>query len=240
MDNLRVDGRKMNELRPVRMTAGYVDYPEGSVLVEMGKTRVLCNVSFQEGVPEWMRGRGRGWVTAEYAMLPRATHSRTQRETHGPKGRTQEIQRLIGRSLRMAVDLEKLGERMLMIDCDVIQADGGTRTAAITGAYAALAIAVRKLTAQGILPKGVLKEPVAAVSVGIVNGSTCLDLCYLEDSKAEVDFNVVMTASGKFIEVQGTAEAVPFDRQALDELLGLAAEGIQTLFDTQQKLIDNQ
>ena len=239
MGRLRIDGREWDELRPVQMTAGYVDYPEGSVLVAMGNTRVLCNVSIQEGVPDWLRGSGRGWVTAEYAMLPRATHSRTQRETHGPKGRTQEIQRLIGRSLRMAVDLEKLGERMLMIDCDVLQADGGTRTASITGAYAALAIAVRKLEGQGILSMDVLKEPVAAVSVGIVDGMPCLDLCYSEDSTAGVDFNVVMAASGQFIELQGTAEAAPFDRQALDSLLDLAAEGIYKLFDIQKKVIDN-
>ncbi|NSW51043.1 MAG: ribonuclease PH [Anaerolineae bacterium] len=239
MDGTRIDGRQWNEMRPVRMQAGYVDYPEGSVLIEMGKTRVLCNVTYQQEVPAWMRGKGRGWVTAEYAMLPRATHSRTERETRGPKGRTQEIQRLIGRSLRMAMDLEKLGECMLLVDCDVIQADGGTRTAAITGAYAALALAVQRLQERGLLAVGVLRQPVAAVSVGLVAGMPCLDLCYAEDSNAEVDFNVVMDASGKFIEIQGTAEAFPFDRAQLDQLLGLASDGITSLFDIQRKLIDN-
>lgn len=200
---------------------------------------MLCNVTVQESVPEWMRGRGRGWVTAEYAMLPRATQTRTSRETKGLSGRTQEIQRLIGRSLRMAVDMEALGERMLLVDCDVIQADGGTRTASITGAYAALVIALNKLIDEGIVSPAVLREPVAAVSVGVVNGAPCLDLCYQEDSRAEVDFNVVMTGSGKFIEVQGTAEGEPFDRSRLDELLALAEGGIQALIRMQQECIQH-
>ncbi|MBN2048322.1 MAG: ribonuclease PH [Anaerolineaceae bacterium] len=234
----RIDGRRQDEIRPVRFETGYVEYPEGSVLVSVGKTRVLCNVSLSDRVPEWMAGRGKGWLTAEYAMLPRATHTRTPRETSGLKGRTQEIRRLIGRSLRMMLDLDQLGERMLVVDCDVIQADGGTRTASITGAYVAVAIALKKLIRTGVIPAAVLKEPVAAVSVGIIDGQACLDLCYEEDSRAEVDFNVVMTESGKFIEVQGTAEGEPFDREALDELLALSAKGIDELIAFQKAALD--
>ncbi|PKO12554.1 MAG: ribonuclease PH [Chloroflexi bacterium HGW-Chloroflexi-10] len=228
-DILRVDGRTSAQLRPVRFTPAYVDYPEGSVLVEMGKTRVLCNVTIQESVPDWMIGRGQGWMTAEYAMLPRATHTRSQRETKGPSARSQEIKRLIGRSLRAAVDLNLLGERTLLLDCDVIQADGGTRTASITGGYVAIAIALKKLIANGSIPATALKAPIAAVSVGIVNERACLDLCYLEDSRAEVDMNVVMTAEGKYIEIQGTAEGQPFVRAQLDELTSLAETGIKEL-----------
>jgi ribonuclease PH len=226
---IRIDGRTPAQLRPVRFTPGYVDYPEGSVLVEIGKTRVLCNVTIQESVPDWMIGRGQGWMTAEYAMLPRATHTRSQRETKGPSARSQEIKRLIGRSLRAAVDLNLLGERTLLLDCDVIQADGGTRTASITGGYVAIAIALKKLIANGSIPATALKAPIAAVSVGIVNERACLDLCYLEDSRAEVDMNVVMTAEGKYIEIQGTAEGQPFVRAQLDELTSLAETGIKEL-----------
>src|SRR5512142_79278 len=230
---MRVDGRRNDELRPVLITPGYIDYPEGSVLIEAGKTRVLCAVSIQPGVPRWLEGRGQGWLTAEYAMLPRATLTRTPRETT-PSARSQEIRRLIGRSLRAAVDLKMIGENTLTIDCDVIQADGGTRTASVTGAYVALAIAVNKMIANKTASPRALKTAVAAVSVGVVNGAEMLDLCYEEDSRAEVDFNVVMTAEGKFIEVQGTAEGEPFARDALDRLIGLARDGIADLFKIQR------
>jgi len=232
----RVDGRTVDELRPVTITPDYVAYPEGSVLIAVGETRVLCNVTVEESVPGWMRAQGieGGWLTAEYALLPRSTHRRTPRETSGLRGRTQEIRRLIGRSLRAAVDLEKLGERTCIVDCDVIQADGGTRTAAITGGYVALAIALGKLIRGGLLPAEVLETAIAAVSVGVVSGQPVLDLCYEEDSIAEVDVNVVMNAAGEFIEVQGTAEGAPFSRAMLDELLDLAREGIGKLLAIQQ------
>lgn len=234
----RTDGRKSDQIRPVKMTRDYVEYPEGSVLIEMGKTRVLCNVSLQDGVPGWMEGRGKGWLTAEYAMLPRSTHTRTPRETKGLKGRTQEIRRLIGRALRMAVDLNLLGERTLMIDCDVLQADGGTRTASITGAYVAAMIAIQKLIDTGEVPSNVVKSPVAAISVGIVNGEPLLDLCYVEDSRADVDFNVVMTGEGNFIEVQGTGEGEAFSKQELDTILVLAEKGIRELLEEQEKILN--
>lgn len=235
----RIDGREQNELRSIIMTLDYIDYPEGSVLIEMGKTRVLCNVSLQEKVPGWLAGKGRGWLTAEYAMLPRATHTRTPRETKGLKGRTQEIRRLIGRSLRMAIDLDALGERMITVDCDVLQADGGTRTASITGAYVALVLALRDLINSGEIPETVLKPSVAAISVGIVNGEPHLDLCYEEDSQAEVDFNVVMDGEGRFIEVQGTAEGAPFDRKTLDRLLDMARDGVQEIMKIQRSVLND-
>lgn len=233
----RIDGRAPDQIRPVSMTPDYVDYPEGSVLIEMGKTRVLCNVSVQEGVPRWLEGKGKGWLTAEYAMLPRSTHTRTPRETRGLKGRTQEIRRLIGRALRMAVNLDLLGERTLLIDCDVLQADGGTRTASITGAFVATMIALQRLIDAGEVPANVVKSPIAAISVGMVNGEPLLDLCYEEDCKADVDFNVVMTGEGKFIEVQGTGEAQPFTKQELDALLALAEQGIRELIIAQKKVL---
>lgn len=236
----RVDGRTVDELRPVTITPDYVAYPEGSVLIAVGETRVLCNVTVEESVPGWMRAQGieGGWLTAEYALLPRSTHRRTPRETSGLRGRTQEIRRLIGRSLRAAVDLEKLGERTCIVDCDVIQADGGTRTAAITGGYVALAIALGKLIRGGLLPAEVLETAIAAVSVGVVSDQPVLDLCYEEDSIAEADVNVVMNAAGEFIEVQGTAEGAPFSRAMLDELLDLAREGIDELLAIQQAALD--
>jgi len=236
----RVDGRTVDELRPVTITPDYVAYPEGSVLIAVGETRVLCNVTVEESVPGWMRAQGieGGWLTAEYALLPRSTHHRTPRETSGLRGRTQEIRRLIGRSLRAAVDLEKLGERTCIVDCDVIQADGGTRTAAITGGYVALAIALGKLIRGGLLPAEVLETAIAAVSVGVVSDQPVLDLCYEEDSIAGVDVNVVMNAAGEFIEVQGTAEGGPFSRATLDELLNLAREGIDKLLAIQQAVLD--
>lgn len=229
---MRTDGRRNDELRPVKITPGYIDYPEGSVLIEAGKTRVLCAVSVQPGVPRWLEGQNQGWVTAEYAMLPRATHTRTPRETT-PNARSQEIRRLIGRSLRAVVDLNLIGEHTITVDCDVIQADGGTRTAAITGAYVALAIAVRKMIAEKTASPRALKTAVAAVSAGIVNGDEMLDLCYAEDSHAETDFNFVMTEEGKFVEVQGTAEGAPFAREAMDRLVDLGRRGILELFKMQ-------
>jgi ribonuclease PH len=228
----RPDGRRNDQLRPVRLTPHFFRYAEGSVLIEMGETRVACAVSVEERVPPWLVGRGRGWVTAEYAMLPRATQSRNARESSrgGLSGRTQEIQRLIGRALRPAVDLKALGERTLIVDCDVLQADGGTRTAAVTGAYLALKLAVARLIKDRILHASPLRIAVAAVSVGMVDGDPRLDLCYEEDSAADVDFNVVMTAGGEFIEVQGTAEGKPFSATTMLELLALAESGIQSLF----------
>jgi ribonuclease PH len=237
----RPDGRAPDQLREVRLTPNYLDHAEGSVLVEAGKTRVLCAVSVEETQPPHLMRTDKGWITAEYAMLPRSTHTRSPRESTRGRigGRTHEIQRLIGRSLRAAVDLDRLGPRTLFIDCDVIQADGGTRTAAITGAYVAVALAARKLVRAGTLRAAPLRTAVAATSVGIVNGVPVLDLNYAEDSKAEVDFNVVMTREGRFIEVQGTAEGEPFSREAMDRLLDLAAGGIRQLFEKQQTVLDS-
>jgi ribonuclease PH len=234
---MRIDGRAWDEMRPVRMTPGFVEVAEGSVLIEMGNTRVLCNASVEDSVPSWRLGSEAGWVTAEYAMLPRSTQQRTRRETWGLGGRTQEIRRLIGRSLRAAVNLDRLGERTIILDCDVIQADGGTRTASITGGYVALALAVQRLVAAGEVPQDVLCRGLAAISLGLVDGRLLLDLCYEEDSAAEVDFNIVMTGDGRLIEVQGTAEGTPFDRAALDAMLDLAEQGIGDLLSMQQKVI---
>jgi ribonuclease PH len=235
---MRPDGRAPNELRPVTFTLDYVDYPEGSVLIEMGATRILCNVTVDEHLPAWRRESGLGWLTAEYALLPRSTHDRTSRETRGLRGRTQEIRRLIGRALRVCLDMDKLGTRQLIVDCDVIQADGGTRTAAITGGYVAVALALRRLIGQGVIPPDTLRPPVAAVSVGAVNGQAYLDLCYAEDAQADVDLNVVMTGEGKYVEIQGTAEGLPFDRPLLDNLLDLAASGIERLLAWQQQALE--
>jgi ribonuclease PH len=232
---MRFDGRANDEMRPVLITPGYIDYPEGSALIEMGRTRVICTATIEERVPIWLRDQGQGWVTAEYGMLPRATHRRTSRETRGPRDRTQEIRRLIGRSLRAAVDLHLLGERTVTIDCDVIQADGGTRTASITGGYVALAIALRKLIKGGLLAPRVLGPPVAAVSVGVVQKESLLDLNYEEDSQAQVDFNVVMNGAGKYVEMQGTAEQGSFSRETLDELLTLAEKRIKELLQIQRE-----
>jgi ribonuclease PH len=246
---MRLDSRQPNELRPVRLTPGYIEYPEGSVLVEFGKTRVLCNATVEERLPPWLhQSRARhGWVTAEYALLPRSTQLRTTRETRGLRGRTQEIKRLIARSLRAAVDLQALGQRQIIVDCDVLQADGGTRTAAITGGYVALVLALRHLMADKVVPPETLRPGdstmvgagigVAAISVGIVDGIPLLDLCYEEDSRAEVDLNVVMTGDGRLVEVQGTAEGASFDRAALDAMLDLAEGGIRELFRLQAALL---
>ena len=233
---VRVDGRAYNQLRPVSIEIGAQKYAEGSALISAGDTRVLCAVSVLNEVPRFLRGSGQGWVTAEYSMLPRSTHTRTRRETT-PRGRTQEIQRLIGRSLRAAVDMDRLGEITLTVDCDVIQADGGTRTAAITGAYVALYMALSSVRESGKLDAIPLKEGVAAVSVGIVDGETLLDLCYEEDRRAAVDFNVVMTDKAEFVEVQGTAEESAFTRGQLDTMMTLAESGICQLIAIQQKVI---
>ena len=227
----RPSGRRADELRPVNFQRGFTRHAEGSVLVEFGFTRVLCTASIEDGVPGFLRGRGQGWITAEYGMLPRATHTRSSREAARGKqtGRTQEIQRLIGRSLRAVVDLQALGERTVTLDCDVLQADGGTRTAAITGAYVALQDAVAGLMARGVMSASPLHGQVAAVSVGICAGTPVLDLDYVEDSQAETDMNVVMRDGGAFVEVQGTAEGHAFRRDELDRLLDLAASGIAEL-----------
>jgi len=231
---MRPDGRRTDQLRPVKLELGYTRWAEGSVLATQGETVVLCNATIDDQLPPWMlRAREeRGWVTAEYAMLPRSTLVRTQRETT-PQPRTQEIRRLIGRSLRAAVSLERLGKRQIIVDCDVLQADGGTRTAAVTGGYVALALALRKIIAGGYAPRTTLLAPVAAVSVGVVDGEPLLDLCYDEDLRADTDMNVVMNRDGHFIEVQGTAEHKPFDRAMLDRLLDLAAGGIGELLRLQ-------
>lgn len=235
----RPDGRADDALRPVTITRSWLDHAEGSVLVEFGLTRVLCAASVTEGVPRWRKGSGLGWVTAEYAMLPRSTHTRSDRESVKGRigGRTHEISRLVGRSLRAAIDYKALGENTIVIDCDVLQADGGTRTAAITGAYVALADAVSWLRERNALAGEPLLASVAAVSVGIIDGVPRLDLCYDEDVKAETDMNVVCTGDGRFIEVQGTAEGAPFDRGELDALLNLGAAGCATLTKLQEQAL---
>ena len=237
---MRIDHRASDQLREVRFTRNWSEHPEGSVLVEFGKTRVLCTASFTEGVPRWMQGQGKGWVTAEYSMLPRATHTRSDRESVKGKlgGRTQEISRLIGRSLRSIIDMSALGENTIILDCDVLQADGGTRTAAITGAYVALSDAISWAIAKGITSTSPITDSIAAISVGIIDGKPTLDLCYEEDVRAETDMNVVCTGSGKFVEVQGTAEREPFDRALLDNLLDLALSGCNQLSQLQKKALN--
>jgi len=235
----RADGRANDEMRPVKITLGYQDYPEGSALIEIGNTRVICAVSVEDRVPPFLKGRGSGWVTAEYAMLPRATHTRSQRNPDRQQGRSQEIQRLIGRSLRSAVDMDSLGERTFAVDCDVLQADGGTRTASITGAYVALYMAIARLRKQGIYKVMPVKYAVAATSVGVVDRVKLLDLCYDEDFRAGVDFNVVMTDKGDFVELQGTAEGKPFSRDTIDALIALADKGIKQLFAEQKKALED-
>jgi ribonuclease PH len=236
----RTDGRRADELRVVRITPGFMPYAEGSALIEMGRTRVVCTATLDERVPPFRRNTGQGWLTAEYSMLPRATQQRTQRETGrgGPSGRTHEIQRLIGRSLRAVTNLSRLGERTVTIDCDVIQADGGTRTASITGAYVALVLACRRLVKENRLQSLPVTGEVAAVSVGIVGGAPLLDLKYDEDSRASVDMNVVCTGDGRFVELQGTAEGDPFSREEMDSLLSLARAGLDTLFAAQRSALD--
>ena len=237
----RPDGRAADELRPVRITRNWLDHAEGSVLVEFGRTRVLCAASFTEGVPRWLKGAGRGWVTAEYAMLPRSTNTRTDRESVKGRigGRTHEISRLVGRALRAVVDTRALGENTVVLDCDVLQADGGTRTAAITGAYVALVDAVGWARGQGVLRAGAepITGSVSAVSVGVVDEACLLDLCYDEDVRAETDMNVVVTGDGRFVELQGTAEGTPFDRAELDALLDLALGGCARLAGLQDEAL---
>ncbi len=232
---MRVDGRRSDELRPVRLELGYTRYAEGSVLISQGQTVVLCNASVEERLPAWLQANGQvgGWVTAEYSLLPRSTHIRTPRETT-PQARTQEIRRIVARSLRASVDLSVLGRRQVIVDCDVLQADAGTRTASVTGGYVALVLALRKLVAAGLVSPGVLLAPVAAVGVGVVDGLPLLDLCYQEDVRAEVDLNVVMNRDGRYVDLQGTAEHQPFDRATLTDLLDLAAGGIGELLRAQQ------
>jgi ribonuclease PH len=236
----RADSRAWDELRPIKITPGFQSFAEGSALIELGKTRVLCSASVEERVPGFLKGEGSGWVTAEYSMLPRATVTRTPRDSSLGRisGRSQEIQRLIGRSLRAVTDLMALGERTLTVDCDVLQADGGTRTAAITGSYVALHQALQTLANMGILSSIPLKSAVAATSVGIVHSYRLLDLCYDEDCNAEVDFNAVMTSEGDFVEIQGTAEGKPFSKETIDALLSLAEKGIKELFQVQQAALE--
>jgi ribonuclease PH len=236
---VRRDGRQPDDLRPLSFVRDYTEMAAGSVLVSMGKTRVLCTASVDERVPPWMRGKGTGWVTAEYSMLPGSTPERSNREVNKgkPSGRTQEIQRLIGRALRSVTDMKLMGERQILVDCDVLQADGGTRTASISGAYVALHDACTRLVAAGKLPAHPLTTACAAVSVGVVDAMALLDLDYSEDVRAEVDMNVVMTGTGRFVEVQGTAEGLPFSRAELDDLLGLAEHGIATILDAQADVL---
>jgi len=236
---VRLDKRDPADARPTTITPNYLMHAEGSVLIEVGRTRVICSASVEDRVPPFLRNSGKGWVTGEYGMLPRATTTRTTREASQGKvgGRTQEIQRLIGRSLRSVTRLAELGERTIWIDCDVIQADGGTRTASITGGFVALVLALQKLREKGTLAKMPIDDYVAATSVGVIDGTPMLDLAYDEDSRAEVDMNVVQTGRGLFIEVQGTAEGRPFDRAALDDLLALATAGIRRLVDLQRSLV---
>lgn len=236
---MRKDGRQTNQLRPVTITTGVNKYAEGSVLIEVGDTKVLCTASVEERVPPFMKGQGKGWINAEYAMLPRATHTRNIREAAKGKltGRTMEIQRLIGRALRSVVDLQALGERTITLDCDVIQADGGTRTTSITGAFIALTIAVNKISKTAKFTKYPITDFLASVSVGVIGERALLDLNYDEDSKAKVDMNVVMTGSGKFVEVQGTGEEAPFSRDELNQLLALGEEGITELISKQREVL---
>ncbi len=233
---MRTDQRRADQMRPVHIATNYLMTAEGSALIEVGHTRVLCAASVEESVPQFLRGSGRGWVTAEYSMLPRATATRTPREAARGRqsGRTLEIQRLIGRSLRSVVDAAALGDRTVIVDCDVLQADGGTRTASVTGAYVALVEALRKLVKHGMLKSLPITQPVAATSVGILRGEPLLDLCYEEDSSAEVDMNLVMTGSGRFVELQATAEKTPFDDAQLEQMVALARRGIAELFEIQK------
>ncbi|MTI86153.1 MAG: ribonuclease PH [Firmicutes bacterium] len=235
----RTDGRNNNQMRPVKVHRDFTKHAEGSVLIEMGDTKVICTASVEERVPPWLRDAGKGWVTAEYSMLPRSTGTRTSREAARGKigGRTHEIQRLIGRSLRAVIDLKALGERSVVLDCDVIQADGGTRTASITGAFVALADALGKMVKDGRISKMPLQDFVAAISVGVVKDEILLDLCYSEDSAAEVDMNIVMTGAGKFVEIQGTGEEASFGRDEVNTMLDLATEGVQDLIKYQREVL---
>ncbi|MEK6699903.1 MAG: ribonuclease PH [Nitrospirota bacterium] len=234
---MRVDGRKADELRRIKITKNYLKSAEGSVLIEMGDTKVICTATVDKSVPPFLRGKGVGWVTAEYAMLPRSSAQRISRERSKVGGRTHEIQRLIGRALRSVVDMNALGERTVLIDCDVIQADGGTRTASITGAYIALVEALQHIKAEGMIDQVPVTDYLAAISVGIVDGKPVLDLCYKEDSAAEVDLNLVMTGAGKIVEVQGTAEGEPFSKAEMNKLIALGEKGIKALIKKQREIL---
>ncbi len=235
--NQRMDGRRPDQLRPVSIERGFMKHAEGSALIKMGDTHVICTASVENRVPHFLVGKNTGWITSEYAMLPRSTHTRSERETRGTKGRTQEIQRLIGRALRAVIDLKKLGARTLWIDCDVLQADGGTRTASISGAYVAVVDAINKLKNKGSITKNPLGDSVGAVSVGIIGNTPMLDLCYAEDATAEVDMNIVMTGQGNFVEVQGTAEGNPFTFDQMQHLITLAQKGISEIAQLQQDVL---
>ena len=235
--NQRMDGRRPDQLRPVSIERGFMKHAEGSALIKMGDTHVICTASVENRVPHFLVGKNSGWITSEYAMLPRSTHTRSERETRGTKGRTQEIQRLIGRALRAVIDLKKLGARTLWIDCDVLQADGGTRTASISGAYVAVVDAINKLKNKGSITKNPLGDSVGAVSVGIIGNTPMLDLCYAEDATAEVDMNIVMTGQGNFVEVQGTAEGNPFTFDQMQHLITLAQKGISEIAQLQQDVL---
>ncbi len=235
---MRSDGRPPNKIRPVRIIPRFIKYHPGSVLIELGDTVVLCVATVEKALPGWLVGKGEGWITAEYSLLPGSTVERTPRETSGLSGRTQEIRRFIGRSLRAAFDMDKFGGHTITVDCDVLQADGGTRTAAVTGGFVAVVLALRELSQKGLIPpRGAVKTQVAAISVGIVNGQPLLDLTYEEDSAAEVDMNVVMTSKGELVEIQGTAESKPFSRETLNTLLDMAWAGIQELFQVQREAL---
>ncbi|TDT71883.1 ribonuclease PH [Hypnocyclicus thermotrophus] len=236
----RDDGRTLNQLRKIKVTPNFIKHAEGSVLIECGETKVICNATVNENVPPFLRGKGTGWITAEYSMLPRATEDRNMRESVKGKlsGRTMEIQRLIGRSLRACIDLEQLGERTVILDCDVIQADGGTRTTSITGAYIALEIAIKKLLKEKKIKENPLKSQIAAISVGINKGQVMLDLKYTEDSTAEVDMNVIMNDKGELIEIQGTGEEATFTREELNQMLNVAEEGLKQIFELQKKYVE--
>ncbi len=233
----RIDGRRPDQLRPVSIERGFMKHAEGSALIKMGDTHVICTASVENRVPHFLVGKNTGWITAEYAMLPRSTHTRSERETRGTKGRTQEIQRLIGRALRAVIDLKKLGARTLWIDCDVLQADGGTRTASISGAYVAVVDAINKLKNKGRITENPLGDSVAAVSVGIIGNTPMLDLCYAEDANAEVDMNIVMTGQGNFVEVQGTAEGKPFTFDQMQHLIALGQKGISEITQLQRDVL---
>ena len=236
----RIDGRHPDQLRPTSIERGFMKHAEGSALIKMGDTHVICTASVEDRVPHFLVGKNTGWITAEYAMLPRSTHTRSERETRGTKGRTQEIQRLIGRALRAVIDLKKLGARTLWIDCDVLQADGGTRTASISGAYVAVVDAIDKLKNKGRIKENPLGDSVAAVSVGIIGNTPMLDLCYAEDATAEVDMNIVMTGQGNFVEVQGTAEGNPFTFDQMQHLIALAQKGISEIAQLQRDVLAQQ
>ena len=235
--NQRIDGRHPDQLRPVSIERGFMKHAEGSAMIKIGDTHVICTASVEDRVPHFLVGKNTGWITAEYAMLPRSTHTRSERETRGTKGRTQEIQRLIGRVLRAVINLKKLGARTLWIDCDVLQADGGTRTASISGAYVAVVDAINKLKNKGSITENPLGDSVAAVSVGIIGNTPMLDLCYAEDATAEVDMNIVMTGQGNFVEVQGTAEGKPFTLDQMQHLITLAQKGISEITQLQQDVL---